>query len=163
VNIAACLSSEKDDWLTPPEVLDQVRRFAPIHLDPCTTPRNPVGADSWYALENGDDGLAHPWQARGLVYANPPYGRGIGAWVEKAAREAMRGAEIIALLPARTDSRWFQTWVFQQAAAICWWRGRIKFVGAENSAPFPSALVYYGKDVGRYARVMGLVGMVSIL
>ena len=161
-DIAACLSSEKMDWLTPPEVLDLVRRFKPICLDPCTTPENPVGAVNWCS----EGGLTHRWCSApkgGLVYVNPPYGREVKAWVAKCATEALMGVEVIALLPARPDSKWFQTFVLRQASAILWWRGRIKFVGAESSAPFPSALVYYGPDADRFERIASEKGVVTVL
>ena len=39
---------------------------------------------------------------------NPPYGTGIGAWVRKAYESALLGATVVCLVPARTDTRWWQ-------------------------------------------------------
>jgi site-specific DNA-methyltransferase (adenine-specific) len=38
------------------------------------------------------------------VFCNPPYGREIGRWVEKAYESSLAGALVVCLLPARTDT-----------------------------------------------------------
>jgi len=73
---------------------------------------------------------------------NPPYGREIGKWVEKAHYEAKRGAKVICLLPARTDTRWFHDHILGKAE-VRFIKGRLKFGDGKNSAPFPSMLVIY--------------------
>lgn len=87
------------------------------------------------------DGLATPWDGVGndLIYCNPPYGRGIGAWVDKCREAAAAGETVIALLPARTDTRWFP-W---DADALCFWKGRLTFKGAPAPAPFPSVVAFW--------------------
>ena len=135
------LSSTKDTWQTPDTVLERVRRIAPIGLDPCTTDENPVGATFFYTPK--DDGLAMPWDFDddgSLVYCNPPYGRGIRPWVRKCDSTLMR--TVVALLPARVDTRWFP-WT---ADALCFWRGRLTFKGAPAPAPFPSVLAIWAAD-----------------
>lgn len=75
---------------------------------------------------------------------NPPYGREIGAWVEKAARS--QACAVVALLPARTDTAWFHLWV-APFAELQFLRGRIRFDGAggaRSPAPFPSVVAIYG-------------------
>lgn len=52
-------------------------------------------------------------------------------------------AEILVyLLPARTDTRWFHDFCMK-ANEIRFLRGRLKFGGAKNSAPFPSMIVIF--------------------
>lgn len=129
----ALLSSKRMDWQTPPEILALVEKVAPIMLDPC--PPNHIV-----------DGLTTSWRTNdGLTYVNPPYGRELGQWIKKAMVEADNGAEIIMLIPARPDTRYWQDFILPFARAVCFWRGRIKFVGADAPAPFPSAFVYWGK------------------
>lgn len=152
--MATMTSSEKDDWQTPTEVLDVVRVMAPIGLDPCTTPDNPVGARRFYTPV--DDGLRLAWGPDGLVFVNPPYGRQIRAWVEKCVREAEHGVEIVALLPARTDTAWWR--IACRADALCFWTGRLAFVGADHPAPFPSVLAYWGDRRKRFVALFGLHG-----
>ena len=55
--------------------------------------------------------------------------------------ESERGATVVMLLPARTDTKWFHEYVLGRAE-IRFIRGRIKFNGAQN-APFPSLLAIY--------------------
>lgn len=73
---------------------------------------------------------------------NPPYGREIVQWVEKARSEAEMGALVVGLLPARTDTRWWQGHVAGHAD-VRFLAGRLKFGGTKNSAPFPSAIAVW--------------------
>jgi phage N-6-adenine-methyltransferase len=151
-DIAACLSSAKMDWQTPDNVLELVREFGRgvISLDPCTVADNPTGALRYYTPDS--DGLSQPWDGPGLVFCNPPYGRELGPWAWKMRTEATKGAEIIGLVPARTDTRWWHDYV-ASADAVLFWRGRLKFKGASASAPFPSALPYWGPRPDHFAYV----------
>lgn len=138
-------SSKKDEWLTPECVLERVRKLGPIDLDPCTTPENPVGAYEFYTAV--DDGLDFDWHHE-RVFINPPYSR-VALWVERAWQEHCYWSnEIVCLTPARTDTRWWHSFVKDCADAVCFWKGRLKFSGHKNSAPFPSAVVYYGHRPG---------------
>jgi site-specific DNA-methyltransferase (adenine-specific) len=80
---------------------------------------------------------------------NPPYGREITQWVKKAWEESQKGATVVCLLPARTDTRWFHSYVLGKAE-IRFIKGRLKFEGAKNSAPFPSMIVIYRPPIGRF-------------
>ncbi len=163
--LAPLMSSANPNWQTPPEFLDVVRKMGPIGLDPCTTMDNPVGADIFMfpppgGMTAGIDGLAAGWGGGkfGVVFCNPPYGRGLGAWSAKMKDEAKRGAEIIGLLPARTDTKWWQD--VTSADAVCFWRGRLKFVGAPHAAPFPSAVPYWGPRAVEFRRIFSQYGWV---
>lgn len=153
-------AGSRDDWCTPECVLERVRAVGTIALDPCTSSLNPAGAT--YALTADDDGLQAKWLLEGggtgLVYVNPPYSQ-MKAWAAKIAEESAR-CEIVSLIAARPDSRWFDELVWQTAGAVCFWKGRLRFVGAEHSAPFPSAVVYHGPRVRRFERAFADVGRV---
>lgn len=149
---AALLSSVKMDWVTPQCVLERVRRVDDIALDPCTTLDNPCEASAVFTLERHDDGLTLGWGGYGgLVYTNPPYGRELPRWAAKATAEARLGAEIILLVPSRTDTRWWG-WSYDSCQAIAFWKGRLTFAGAPAPAPFPSCLFYWGERQGRFKR-----------
>lgn len=70
--------------------------------------------------------------------------QGIGKWVEKMYASAERESAdvVVALLPARTDTRWFHEYIYG-IAEIRFLRGRLKFGNATASAPFPSMVVIW--------------------
>lgn len=144
---AGMFTSATPEWYTPRHIIDRVLRVfgGEIDLDPCSNSADPgeanVPANDYYTALT--DGLAQQWHGR--VYMNPPYGDEVSQWVARLT-EAYEGGEIdeaIALLPARTDTNWFRPLGDHVIAFI---RGRLRFSGAENSAPFPSVVVYLGPD-----------------
>lgn len=116
-------SSESEHWCTPPEVLAPVRSFAPIRFDPFSNGRSLVRALE--AVSPPADSLILDWPTDGCIWCNPPYGRALGRCAAKIAEQAARGAEILTLVPARTDTKWWR-----QLAPVCWcaWQGRICFL-----------------------------------
>lgn len=147
-------SSERHDWQTPDEVLERVRKVAPIWLDPCTVAENPTGAHIWIAPPT--DALAMEWSENGsgLTYINPPYGRALGAWSERIAMEAAMRREIIALVPARPETQWFRR-MRLKSDVVAFAERRIKFKGATDTAPFPSAFFYYGTRISAFRDAFG--------
>ena len=89
------------------------------------------------------DGLKIKWGKR--VYVNPPYGKAIRRWLEKALIEiSLFNSDIIVfLLPAYTDVKWFHEIVLPNAKEIRFIKGRLKFGSHNNSAPFGSMLVIF--------------------
>lgn len=154
-------TKEQDAWQTPEEVLALVREVAPIDLDPCTSEDNPTGAKHF--ITEAQNGLQGFWPGAGLVYVNAPYSR-MRDWAERVGQASGPRREIIALVPARTDTRWWHRLVTYRPHAICFWQGRIKFNrpggGPSQSAPFPSALLYWGCDDATFARVFSKRGWV---
>jgi hypothetical protein len=137
------MSSDDVEWYTPPEIRDAVLTSLGgiVDVDPCADPGRTFPATQQFTKE--DNGLVRPWLGR--VYMNPPYGRGISAWTTKLRDELRDGwaTEAVALLPARTDTTW---WHELAPPVACFLRGRLKFSGYEQSAPFPSAAVYFGPN-----------------
>lgn len=136
-------SSERQDWATPWPFFRQIdEKYGPCELDVCALPET-AKCEKYFTPS--EDGLIQSWP--GVCWMNPPYGREIAKWVCKAWQEVHllnNAARVICLLPARTDTRWWHEFVTK--AAICEFiRGRIKFQGAKHSAPFPSAIVVFGK------------------
>lgn len=131
-------SSKKPDWETPHEFFKKVDEEFGFDIDVCSDGRNNK-VENYFTPS--DDALTKDWH--GTCWMNPPYGREIKRWVEKAYKESVKnGSTIVCLLPARTDTRWFHDWVYGKAE-IRFIKGRLKFVGAANSAPFPSMLAIY--------------------
>ena len=82
----------------------------------------------------------------GRVFCNPPYGRELPKWVDKAYRESLDGATVVMLIPARPDTSYWHNIIFPHAAAICYLKGRLRFGRSDQGAPFPSAIVVFKKD-----------------
>ena len=101
-------------------------------FDPC--PLNP---------KPDRDGLLIQWGKR--CYINPPYGKAIRQWLEKALTEIRGGYTEVAvfLLPAYTDVKWFHEVVLEEAKEIRFIKGRLKFGDHNNAAPFASMIVIF--------------------
>ena len=133
-------SSKTGDWATPKEFFDKLNwRFGPFSLDPCASDANAKCAN-FYTAE--DDGLSKSWEGH-TVFVNPPYGRGIDRWIEKAYRESLKeNTKVVMLIPSRTDTRYWHKHVMM-ASELYFVKGRLKFGDSNNSAPFPSAVVVF--------------------
>ena len=143
-------SSASCEWETPIDLFAALDREFGFQTDVCATNEN---AKCKQYFTKAEDGLAQTWN--GVCWMNPPYGREIGKWVEKAYNSAKQGATVVCLLPARTDTRWWHDYCMN--GEIRFVRGRLKFGGARNGAPFPSAVVIFNGDdenIGeRYDRI----------
>lgn len=128
-------------WETPSTLFDAIERAAgPFDLDPCAPDRpGTVRAARRYTI--ADNGLGREW--RGRVFMNPPYGRELPRWLAKAATEAEVGAEVIGLIPARTDTTAWHRWIVGRADVLML-RGRLAFGNSTQAAPFPSAVILWG-------------------
>jgi phage N-6-adenine-methyltransferase len=133
------LTSNKDDWETPPELFNNLNTVFSFDIDVCATAKN-TKCQKYYTPEI--DGLKQPWHNHKTCWCNPPYPKA-KEWLEKAWQEAYKGATTVCLIAARPDTRYWHDIVFLHARAICFLRGRLKFVGAKHSAPFPSALAVF--------------------
>jgi hypothetical protein len=168
--------SANGDVNTPERELAIVRSFAPIGLDPASNATSTVGARvewrgpiPWVARPGDEphDGLVELWgpvlRDGEIVFLQPPYGKLIVPWIDKANDEANMGVEIIGLLPGRFDTRWFRS---MNPTLICWYGRRIPFVdnskpGQKDSAKFPSIFCYYGERAGRFIEIFGKHGVVT--
>ena len=142
--------SKSNEWETPEKLFNKLNDEYKFTLDPCCTKDN-AKCDKYYTLE--DDGITKSWKDE-VVFMNPPYGRAIGKWVEKAYNESINNnATVVCLIPSRTDTRWWHDFVMK--GDITFLKGRLKFINryltnhnAEGEfkgspAPFPSALVIF--------------------
>ena len=128
-------SSATDLHSTPQDFFDKINLEFGFKLDVCATNEN--AKCSMYFTKQ-EDGLSKEWGS-GPVFMNPPYGREISQWMKKANDAARNGTTVVCLVPARTDTSWWHKYAIQHEVRFI--RGRLKFGGAKNSAPFPSALV----------------------
>lgn len=137
MNTDLMFSSKTDLWATPQDFFDRLNAAFRFETDVCALPSN-AKCTRYFTPEQ--DGLSQEW--RGVLWMNPPYGREIGAWVEKAYKSAKEnGATVVCLLPARVDTRWWHDYCAK--GEVFFVRGRLKFGDAANSAPFPCAVVVF--------------------
>lgn len=145
-----------DNWETPPEVFDPLNKEFGFTLDVCASGEN-AKCSTFFTEE--DDGLGQSWTQpesyssatlRGRIlwppqicWMNPPYSQW-QKWVQKASEESTMGATVVALLPSRTDTKAFHRYIWKKPRVeLRFVEGRIKFVDAPSSAPFPSMICIF--------------------
>jgi phage N-6-adenine-methyltransferase len=133
-------SSNTPEWATPQEFFDALNEEFGFTLDPCSTDENHKCSKYFTAATNG---LAQDW-ANDVVFMNPPYGRTIGVWMKKAYESSVAGATVVCLVPSRTDTKWWHEYAMK--GEIRFIKGRLKFGGHQNAAPFPNAVIVFKRD-----------------
>lgn len=137
-------TSNTDEWATPQHLFDELNKEFNFTLDVCANEHN-AKCKTFFNKEL--NGLNQIWS--GICWMNPPYGRQIRHWIEKAYQSSIEGATVVCLLPARTDTSWWHDYCINGGAEIRFLRGRLKFGDSINSAPFPSAVVIFRpKNIG---------------
>lgn len=135
-------SSATNEWETPQYLYNWLDGHFHFTLDPCCTVKT---AKCKLHLTAEEDGLRYDWAPHN-VFMNPPYGREIGHWIQKAYEEALKGATVVCLIPARTDTKWWYKYC-TKAHTIIFFTGRVKFLNEGQelpmSAPFPSCTVIF--------------------
>lgn len=132
----ALFTSNTNEWSTPQDFFNELNKEFKFNLDPCATEKNHK-CNIYFNQEQ--DGLKQSWDDY-TVFCNPPYGREIGKWVKKASEA--RGGVVVMLIPARTDTKYFHEYIYNKAE-VRFIKGRLKFGGSKNSAPFPSMVVIF--------------------
>lgn len=144
------LSSKNTNWCTPQDFFDGLNKEFHFVLDAAASEKS-AKCEKYFTPET--DGLKSTWDCGGSVFCNPPYGRNLGLWVEKAYNESKRGITIVLLIPSRTDTSYFHEYIYRKAE-IRFVRGRLVFTdedgqprlnasGKPERAPFPSMVVIY--------------------
>ena len=127
-------SSMTDEWNTPQSLFNQLDEEFHFDSDPCPVATNTI---------HKKDMLGSDWG--NVCFVNPPYSN-LVHWMKKAHKEWKKGKTVVMLIPSRTDTKWWHEYVMK-ADEIRFLRGRLKFSGHKNSAPFPSAIVVFKKDL----------------
>jgi hypothetical protein len=142
------------EWLTPPELVKSLGKF---DLDPCT-PISPPFVHAVYNLTIKDNGLTKEWFGR--VFLNPPYGHGMEKWIEKLKLHGNG----IALIFARTETKLFFNHIWDDADAVLFVKGRIKFYNIEGkqmgTPGAPSIFIAYGVENAIALEKSGIQGKI---
>ena len=152
MNTAVMFGRATDEWSTPQWLFNALNSEFGFTTDVACTWRNSLCSYSIFsALDTdwSDDGD----YARAICFMNPPYSK-CRAFIAKAAQEARRGATVVALVPSRTDTRWWHEHVWDASTHQCrpgvevrFVKGRLKFGEGKNSAPFPSVVIIFRPSV----------------
>lgn len=137
MNTDLMFSSKTDLWSTPQDFFNKLNDEFQFTIDVCATIEN-AKCGKFFTVEN--DALKQEWT--GVCWMNPPYGRGIGKWIQKAYETYKTGYTVVALIPARTDTKWFHDYILGKSE-IRFIKGRLKFGGNKNPAPFPSMVIVW--------------------
>ena len=151
-------TSNDQTWETPNYLFNKLNNVFNFEIDVCAL-KETAKCENYFTPEI--DGLKQEWDK--TCWMNPPYGREQVKWITKASESTK--ATTVCLIPARPDTKVWQEIIFQNAIAICFIKGRLKFGNSKDSAPFPSALVIFAdnitiqqeallKDIGKLVKVV---------
>lgn len=146
MNNAVMFGKASDEWSTPQDFFDQLNTEFAFQIDAAATAQNTKCGLWWEDALTATDWAIGP---NTRVWLNPPYSQG-KAFVARAKQEAKKGCLVVCLIPSRTDTRmWHEhIWDNQQhqpraGVEVRFVKGRLRFGGSANSAPFPSVVVIF--------------------
>lgn len=134
----AMFTSKSAEWSTPQDFFDNLHDEFDFTIDAAASETN-TKLPRFFTAK--DDALSRSWLGE-RVWLNPPYGRGSGLWIEKAAKSD--ADLVVMLIPARTDTRAWHEHIFGKAE-IRFVPGRLRFGDAKWAAPFPCAVVIWDR------------------
>ena len=148
----ALLSSKNMNWCTPQDFFDQLNAEFDFELEQSATAIS-AKCSRYFSPETA--ALNQSWNYGGAVFCDPPYGRSLKKWIQKAYTESQSGQTIVLLIPARTDTAAFHDYIYGKAE-IQFIRGRLMFTDEDGNppidakgrpmpAPFTSMIVVYNQ------------------
>lgn len=139
-NLNGLFSSKNIEWETPQSFFDELNDEFHFTLDSCALPHN-AKCERFYTPEQ--DGLSQDWEGE-RVFCNPPYGSSIYNWIRKCSLESKKpNTLVVALIPVRTDTKYFHEFIYKKVKEIRFVKGRLKFSNSKQLAPFPSMVVIF--------------------
>lgn len=130
-------SSDRTDWETPLDLFIKLDQEFNFDVDLCANDKNHLCRTYFSEFNSCLDKEFY----NKSIYCNPPYSRSMYKFIKKCY-ELSKNNIVVMLLPCRTDTKWFHDFIYNKAE-IRFIKGRLKFGGSKNSAPFPSMVVVY--------------------
>lgn len=146
MNTDLMFSSEDMTWETPQDLFDKLNEEFHFTTDVCAS-ETTAKCEHYYDEEI--NGLEQEWT--GTCWMNPPYGRQIGIWLQKAYEASLNGTIVVCLIPSRTETKYWHKYCMR-ASEIRFLTRRLKFGQATAGAPFPSAIVIF--DISKHKPVI---------
>ena len=138
-------SKSRQDWATPKMFFNALNDIYRFDLDVCATQASTKVPANWYGLDHPDQTRRNCFErnwhkdANRWAFMNPPYGRELSKFLEKATQEYEKGLKQVWLLKVATDTKWFHKYCKPHDLSFI--EGRLKFDDYKKPAPFGSMLV----------------------
>lgn len=129
--------SKKQEYETPEKLFNKLNNEFSFTIDVCAD-KNNAKVENYYSEK--DNALVKDWE--GICWMNPPY-KEVKTWVKKAYEESLKGATVVCLIPARTNTNWWHKYCMK--GEIRFIKGRPKFKGCKYGLPQPLAIVIFGE------------------
>ena len=134
---------QRDNWRSPKGMFKWASKYFNFTLDAAASKKNAL-CPKYFTIK--DDALTKNWTLEadgGTIWLNHPYSRN-EEFIKHCIKEMRRGGNIVNLGPCDTSCAYFR--LYMRHARIYLISGRVKFVGAQHSAKFASALYVFGED-----------------
>lgn len=132
--------SKSEEYETPNEIFEPLQKEFNLELDVCATKEN-TKCKKFYTKE--DDALIQDWNRFGNFWMNPPFGRGLKKWVQKAYEESQKGVIGVSILPVRSNTLWWHRYIIDAKAEVRFLKGEIKFNDCKRGLWLPFAIVIW--------------------
>lgn len=170
---------ENERWGTPLPLFTQLRDLTAgpngFALDPAAedvTAKAPIWCGPTHTDPWMRDGLGPKWSTwvspNEWTWLNPPYGEAVPFWTEKVVHEVRdHQINVVVLVLARADTRWWHRDVLGHASRLLWVPGRVRFIDpvtrkrAKNGCPAPSVAIVYEQGTLGECRSFGLPALVG--
>lgn len=147
------------EWGTPVWIWEPLAEaLGGFDLDPASGAESEPIAETRFTVS--ENGLKREWF--GDAWLNPPYGRQLNPkWADKVCSEVENVDSLTALVPASTDTQWFQS-SYATADTLTFIEGRVTFDGGgDNNASFPSVIATWGDVPPEYVDILHEHGFVT--
>jgi len=149
---------ENNEWSTPDWFYNYFNNIYQFKVDLAANRYNSKCISHY---DKALDSLIQDWHLiDGWCWLNPPYGRHLHEWIEKAYHEMQLGAKIIMLIPASTGTSYWAKWIWNKVPKIYFIEGRIRFVDPLSKTTDPpkydSAVIVFQVDLIVYIQNVNL-------
>jgi len=135
--------SKSEEYETPKEIFEPLQKEFNLQLDVCASSSN-YKLDNYFTKE--DDALTKDWHKYGNFWMNPPFGRELKKWVQKAYEESTKGVTGVSILPVRSNTNWWHELIIGVGAEVRFLKGRVKFNDCIKGAWLPFAIVIWKSE-----------------